>query len=144
MEVWSFPWIKRAELTAGVPSHPLLRRAERRRTGGTAGERRERVGQGQGQGRGVPQHPQIPLGFPSTPRSPPGSHHGSWIGIFLPELQGQVRHSLCHTLHRHRLVVGEPVILQENPNKDSHYPHGPKIRRSCVAEVERCPVWTQR
>lgn len=44
------------------------------------------------------------------------THHGTRICIFFSKLQSQIGHRLGHTLHRHRLIVGEPVVLEEEPS----------------------------
>lgn len=40
--------------------------------------------------------------------------HGSGVSILLSKLQGQIGHSLRYTLHRHCLIVREPVVLKKN------------------------------
>lgn len=40
-------------------------------------------------------------------------YHGAGVCVFLSELQSQVWHGLRHALYRHRLVVGEPMVLQQ-------------------------------
>lgn len=42
------------------------------------------------------------------------SNHGSRVSILLSKLQCQIGHGLRHTLHRHRLIVREPVVLRTN------------------------------
>lgn len=40
--------------------------------------------------------------------------HGAGVSILLSKLQGQVGHSLRDALHRHCLIVREPVVLKKN------------------------------
>lgn len=40
--------------------------------------------------------------------------HGARVCVFLSKLQCQVGHGLSHTLHRHRLIVSEPVVLTKH------------------------------
>lgn len=57
------------------------------------------------------------------------THHGTWICIFFSKLESQIGHSLGHTLHCHCLIVGEPVVLEEEQtmvhpsNKDTEAAH---------------------
>lgn len=67
----------------------------------TATEKSQQVRQSQGQSQ---------RGVNSTAPAP---HHCSWVCVLLPKLQRQVGHSLCHALHCHGFIVGEPVILQK-------------------------------
>lgn len=41
------------------------------------------------------------------------THHGTWICIFFSKLQSQIGHSLGDTLHRHCLIIGEPMVLEK-------------------------------
>lgn len=45
------------------------------------------------------------------------THHGTWICIFFSKLQSQIGHSLGYTLHCHCLIIGEPMVLEEEQSK---------------------------
>lgn len=42
------------------------------------------------------------------------THHRTRVGVLLPKLQCQVGHCLGYALHRHGLIISEPVVLSRS------------------------------